>query len=287
MQMILVLQNIYITTLKNIGVNLSYNFNFHLSFKPETSHMSEFLKYKFENETKENIGRRLGIATGSSSGKVVPMMLYCAAANLISYTANNQLYSVEQTTLGNYIKEIDPSLESYDVKTFIHYNFCTFNSKMTVWELLFRQFASHYKCFSRSVFLTHISDKYQTKIYNKSITPVIKTYIDDGLLTDLNILTQCKKDKYEFGRIRIVQNSAKWYAFYLYDFLKRLDSTKRDFHLSDLKSNGFHSIFGWNGDDLFAVMDILENNGYICMDKQYNDTYFTIYDLVTDNIVIK
>lgn len=285
--MILEHQKTSTTILKSIGVNMSYNVNFHLSFKPEIDHMSEFLRYEINNETKEEIGQILGIPTGASSGKVIPMMLYSAAVNLINYTVDSNLYSVTQTKLGKYIKEIDPFLESYEVKTLIHYHFCTLNSQLSLWEEMFRNFASFYRFFDKATFLTHISNDYTVKITNKTLTPTFNTYLKNGCLSDLNMLKLDDKGEYSYGRIRIISNHAKWYAFYLYDFLKRLDPLKRDFHMSDLKRNGFNSIFGWNDEDLLKMLEILENERLVSMDKQYNDIYFNIYDLIAEDIIIE
>lgn len=287
MQRILEHQKTSITILKNIGVKVSYNINFHLSFKPEIAHMQEFLDCQIEKKTKEEIGQMLGIPTGASSGKVIPMMLYSTASNLISYTVDNQLYSIEQSKLGSYIKEIDPFLESYEVQTFIHYHFCTLNSQLSLWEDMFRGFASYYRSFDKVTFISHISNNYSTKITNKSLSPTISTYLDDSCLASLGMLKQDERGKLSFGRIRIISNHAKWYAFYLYDFLKRLDPSRRDFHISDLKSNGFHSIFGWSDEDVFQVLDILEKMKFIGIDKQYNDAYITLHDFIAENIITK
>lgn len=268
------------------GVKMAYNINFHQTFKPEIKLIRKFLESPIKDLTKEDISEFLSIPTGDSSGKVIPMIKYCAAAKLINYNINRKLISIQLTKLGNNILSLDESfLESYEVQTFIHYQFCTINSDLELWEVLFRKFSSLNRSFSREMFINYANNLLGTKITKKTIQPVINTYIDDNCLQNIDLISLNDK-LFKFNRIRILDFNYKWYAYFLYDFLTRLDNSKLDFHFSKLKIEGFATIFGWSDEDLYHVLNILDKNGYICFEKQYNDPYISLKKIDIDDLII-
>jgi len=253
-----------------IGVSMAYNINFHQTFKPERSHISELLTIKNLTATKEEISHQFGIPTGKSSGKVEVNLLYAQAAELLNFTKSKDLITIERTYLGDKIYENDSYLEHELTKLLIHYMFCTKDSKLLLWELLFTNYHKGKNTVDATEFKKFAEKK--INVQNIKLAPLLGSYFSEDPIIDIGILNKSKiNNVYNFGKTEIIQFYSSWYAFFVYHFLFRFDHTRMDFTLEEFQFSGFPHIFGWDNADLRTVLELIEVSGYLTLNKQFSN----------------
>ena len=90
---------------------------------------------------------------------------------------------------------------------------------------------------------------------------------------------------YTFGKFQIILSYSSWFAYFLYHFLFRFDTSRSDFTLDEILSSGFTLIFGWNKQELQDVLEVLEQKKLIVLNKQFENYHvhlnLTIGDILS------
>ena len=248
---------------------MAYNLNFHQTFKPERNHISSLLSIEHLNATKEEISHQFSIPTGSSSGKVEVNLLYSQAAGLLTFTKKKELFIINRTHLGDVIYENDSFLEHELTQLLFHYMFCSKNSELVLWELLF----TNYHKGSYKVEVTDFRKFAEKTLSAKNIkfAPLWGTYISEDPLINIGVLKHYKKGEYHFGEISIISHYFHWYALFLYHFLQEFDNNRNNFTLEELQFSGFPQIFGWDSGNIRKILELIESKNYLNLNKQFSN----------------
>ena len=247
---------------------MAYPFTFHQTFKPELHHISNLLSIEKGIFSKEELSHIYSIPTGKVSGKVEVNLLYAQAAGLLRFKKTNKKFKINRTKIGSVIYKDDSYLEEYCTKVLIHYMFCKLNSKLILWEMLFRTFHKGVKQFYSEDYSKYIGQKLLGKD-NIKLAPLWGTYIGESPLLNIGILKFHDNELFSFGRVDILENLVYWYGYIILDFLKEIDSERLDFTLDEILKNGFSTIFGWKRDELKYILNLLENENIISTNKQF------------------
>jgi len=254
---------------QDIGVSMAYNLNFHQTFKPEKNHISNLLTINTLTATKENLSHQFGIPTGKSSGKVEVSLLYAQAAGLLSYHKKHENLIIKRSIIGTIVYENDSYLEHELTQLLFHYLFCSKNSKLQLWELLFTKYHKGIKEIDVSDFTN-----YSQKTFNVEkirLAPLWGTYISEDPLIDVGVLKPLDKGSYKYSKVSIIEHYVNWYSFFLYHFMSELDSHRKEFTIEELLYHGFHNIFSWNSGELRTVLELVESQEKLSLNKQFKN----------------
>lgn len=272
-------------SLTDTGSNMSYNLNFHQTFKPEREYISRLLTVDNLTATKEEISHEFGIPTGKSSGKVEVAILYAKAAKLLDFSKKKGQIEISRTRLGDIIHEHDAYLEHKMTQLLIHYFFSSNKSFLTLWNLFFTSYRIVANQVNIKDFQSFAAKKMNIDKINTS--PLVGTYISkDTPIVDLDIIRRIEKDIYEFGEIEIAPKFVSFYLYFIYNELLSIDNNRIDFTLDELIMSGFNKIFGWDEQQLRWLLELGEYGGYFSLNKQF-DNYHIHLNIQIDELLEK
>ncbi|MCF8001390.1 MAG: DUF4007 family protein [Halanaerobiales bacterium] len=266
---------------------MPYNINFHKTFKPERIYIKNLLSIDSRKATKEELSHEFSIPTGESSGKVIPSLRYAEAAGILKFKSVDNKLIIDRTLLGEIIYDNDFALEEYKTKLLFHFMFCKKNSKLVLWEALFRKFNKYWDKFYKDDFLKYARKNVDPNVNKKNIAPLWGTYLSnnmDNAFINIGLIKQDENGKIQFCKSDILKNYVNYYSFFLYIFLNEVDSSKDDFTFNEIIKEGFSSIFCWNNKDLRKFLLMSEDFNYININKQFNNYHIYKNNSIEDMI---
>ena len=248
---------------------MSYNLNFHQTFKPESEYISRLLSIGELSATKEELSHRFGIPTGKSSGKVEVSLLYAQAARLINFSKESGVYHICRTALGSKLYDIDSFFENQTTELLFHFMYCSFQAELVLWRALFIDYRAISPTLDIQDFQDFASRKFQA--HNVKTAPLIGTYISEDPLVGLDLLIRIDSNTCQFGNVDILTSSVEYYALFVFFELLAIDPSREEFTLSELIDNGFNRIFGWDKTQMREVLELIEREGFAILNKQFDD----------------
>jgi hypothetical protein len=263
---------------------VSYNLNFHQTFKPESEFISRLLSIEELSATKEELSHRFGIPTGQSSGKVEVSLLYGQAAGLLSFSKESGVYHISRTPLGSKIYEIDSYFENQTTKLLFHFMYCSIRTELVLWRALFVDYRAISPTLDIKEFQDFASRKF--KANNVKTAPLIGTYLSEEPLVGLGLLVRIDSNTCSFGNIDILTSAVEYYAFFVFFELQGIDPSREEFTLSELINNGFSRIFGWDNGQMREVLELIEREGLVILNKQFDDYHIRMNASIDDLVSI-
>ncbi len=256
--------------------------NFHQTFKPERSYISELLQVgeEINRVSLEELSKMTGIPQGKSSGKLVPHLKYAKLMGLLDYSLSNGLYTAHLTDLGKELSEQDISLsENISILT-LHHNIIKKESGADLWCYCFNDFFNRYgKKGQYSTFLRDTESKFGKIKYG----PFLKSY--EEFFSQLNLLEiDTSKDIIEYPKMAISQELLPVIGYIFYDLWDIIFPMETEITSTQLKNLNFRNRFNWNEMDELDALEQLSDYGLIRLNKQLMP--FTILRLTSkDNLL--
>lgn len=241
--------------------------NFHKTFAPQDSYLSKILELASEQYigTKEDISEVTGIPTGKTSGKVVPHILYAYYMGLIYYKFERGGYTLSLTPLGKLVRENDKYLFEDITKMICHYSLCDEYTGANIWSFVYYHLPI---MLEETMSETAMKRKYNDYFgVNADLTPLKKTYSEDGFLAVLGLLdfTEGVKIKSLFYNDSMMYV----YAYGLLSSWERSFPAEHEITSEQLTEKiNWGKRFGFDDDEILYVLERLENAGIIKLNKQ-------------------
>ncbi len=267
--------------------------NFHLTFIPERQYINSLLRFCASGGegSYQEISKQTGIPMGKSSGKVPAILNYCIGMGLIVLSKNNKRGSKkpEFTTLGRTIYLNDPFLKEGVTQWACHLNLCDPISGADVWYHCFLQGVNYLgMSFSNEDLKKYVSAIYGTTKTNM-VNPMVRMYSDDASFSKCGAL-QKENNLIIRKKAPISSEYSKSYGAWLLELMKKYFPERNQISVIELeKAAGWLSITGWNSNDMSFVLELIQRNGLIEIDrtmepwlltarKEFNDVWKEIYD---------
>ena len=241
--------------------------NFHKTFAPQDSYLSKILELASAaySGTKEDISEVTGIPTGKTSGKVVPHILYAAYMGLILYQLDKGSYTLSLTPLGKIVQENDKYLFEDVTKLICHYNLCDEDQGACIWSFVYDHLPV---MLDETMSETAVKKKYSDYFgVNVDLTPLKKTYSDDGLLAVLGLI-----DFTEGIRLNASFFNDTMQYVYAYALLSSWERSYPEVSelTSEQLSDKLHwgKRFGFDDDETLYALESLEDIGVVKLNKQ-------------------
>ena len=240
--------------------------NFHKTFAPQDSYLSKIMELASQQYvgTKEEISEITGIPTGKTSGKVVPHILYAYYMGLISYNLEKGCYTLSLTPLGKLVRENDKYLFEDVTKMLCHYNLCDEYIGANIWSFVYRLPVMLEETMSETAMKRKYNDHFGV---NADLTPLKKTYSEDGFLAVLGLL-----DFAEGVKIKSLFYNDSMLYVYAYGLLsswERVFPTEHEITSDQLSLKLYWGKrFGFDDDEILFTLERLEDSGIIKLNKQ-------------------
>ena len=240
--------------------------NFHKTFPPQASYISKILELAERNYsgTKEGISKETGIPTGKTSGKVVPNILYAQYMGLISYKLDKGVFSLRLTELGDRVFCEDKYLYEDITKLICHYNICDQKQGALLWSFLYFDIS----LLPNDVLqINTLKKKMQDRFQQNVDFDAVKKSYTDGFWSNCELMTF--RDGLSFQERYFDESMKYMYAYSLLDswdeYLGGVQEITVDQIINDMKWN---KRFGLDNDEMILVLESLEDEGYLCLNKQ-------------------
>lgn len=241
--------------------------NFHKTFAPQDSYLSKILELAYEQYvgTKEDISEITGIPTGKISGKVVPHILYAYYMGLISYKLEKGKYTLSMTPLGKMIWENDKYLFEDVTKMICHYNLCDEYIGANIWSFVYYHLPI---MLEETMSETAMKRKYNNYFgVNADLTPLKKTYSEDGFLAVLGMLDFT--DGVKIKSLFYNDSMMYVYSYGLLSSWERVFPTEYEITSDQLAEKlNWGKRFGFDDDEILYALEKIENVGIIKLNKQ-------------------
>ena len=240
--------------------------NFHKTFAPQDSYLSKIMELASQQYvgTKEEISEITGIPTGKTSGKVVPHILYAYYMGLISYNLEKGCYTLSLTPLGKLVRENDKYLFEDVTKMLCHYNLCDEYIGANIWSFVYRLPVMLEETMSETAMKRKYNDHFGV---NADLTPLKKTYSEDGFLAVLGLL-----DFAEGVKIKSLFYNDSMLYVYAYGLLSSWEivfPTEYEITSDQLAEKlNWGKRFGFDDDEILFALERLEDSGIIKLNKQ-------------------
>ena len=240
--------------------------NFHKTFAPQDSYLSKIMELASQQYvgTKEEISEITGIPTGKTSGKVVPHILYAYYMGLISYNLEKGCYTLSLTPLGKLVRENDKYLFEDVTKMLCHYNLCDEYIGANIWSFVYRLPVMLEETMSETAMKRKYNDHFGV---NADLTPLKKTYSEDGFLAVLGLL-----DFAEGVKIKSLFYNDSMLYVYAYGLLsswERVFPSEQEITSDQLSLKLYWGKrFGFDDDEILFALERLEDSGIIKLNKQ-------------------
>lgn len=265
------------------------NLNYHCTFKPQIIYIAKLLKLAGDNFIgyEKEISNVTGIPTGESTGKVLPHLNYAKYMGLIEFNKEKGKYKLETTKLGNLIIQEDPYLLEEITKSILQYNITDILNGAPQWSYMFK------------VFNYELEEKYEFKNIIKSLQAYfgkstlkmgfVKSSYESDCFESLGLIDILSSDKVKFNSKYIRMDFLNIYAYTLMksieEFYDKVNENKEIHRAKEVTINDiineikWNRPFGFDFETTLAVLDEMELEGYIKINKQLNPiTIIKLYD---------
>lgn len=252
--------------------NEKYNLNFHETFKPELDNIYRLIEIAddYGALSKEEIFDITGIPTGKASGKVVPSIIYSKYMNLLSYEKDGGKFNLKLTSFGRVIKDEDLYIQEDITKVLLNYFLTSKGFGAKMWFIIMRKIPQVYGDLISLENLNKFINSEFNLMRDTKLGPFLGTYNDLGDFNSLRIL-DINKEGIKFNDVPINSDYIYAYGYALIVELKNLDSNRIEFNENEIFDElAWHKGFGFNREDGFKVLEILEEKNIIKFNKQLN-----------------
>lgn len=155
--------------------------SFHMTFQPERHYLSALLRFAQGNvgpSSIDAISQQTGIPTGSSTGKVRPLLQYARGMGLIETTNMAGIgVQVQMTPLGKTVMKEDGHLIEETTQWALHLMLCRARGGAEAWHAVFVEVA---KALGRDMdeaqFDAYLENKYGSS--RDAVGPLVRSYAD-------------------------------------------------------------------------------------------------------------
>jgi hypothetical protein len=256
---------------------MTFPLNFHQTFAPEIEAIAHLVQFASvdnnEYHTKEEISSYTTIPTGKSSGKVVPHINYAEAMGLISVIKDGSRYNISLTSLGKIVTEEDPYLIEKLTHLICHYNLSRVNSKTEMWSFIFNQVIKSLGMELLNNTLVGNLNRY-FKVNDVNTGPFRTCYTADKCFKDINLL-EIIDDKYFFQSHQVDRTYKYLYGYLLLSSWENTIPNQTEITYNTLVDEvGFGNPFLWDEKSLYEVLEILEEEKILVINRQLSPVTF-------------
>jgi hypothetical protein len=245
---------------------------FHQTFAPERTHISALLRFTASGKegTEQEISAETGIPTGQSSGKVPAMLDYCTGMGLLSVEKGSQAGKKfpKLTDFGRTVLLEDANLTEELTQWMAHLLLCRRYGGAEVWHL---SFGVSYDVLGIE-FSEEGLEEYLTGILGRRkrslIGPMIRMYDEPASFKKAGTIAHENKTLRRMPA-PILSGFGNGYAASLLSLWEGHFPKERQVTLADFEAETYwQRICGWNDRQYLQILEILESNGAIVLDKQ-------------------
>ena len=245
--------------------------SFHKTFIPERRLISALLEYVGlgKEGTLQEISAETGIPMGKSSGKTPAIIDYARGMGLITVTkgAGAGIKRPSLTPLGKIVYLEDKYLGEEIVQWLMHMNLCRSDIGAAAWRAAFAD-GRHVigSNFTKQQLEDYLIEKFGD---GKDRTgPMILAYSDDAALGRAGVI-KLKDNLLIRKKAPILSDYSIAYSAYLNELLEIFFQDQGQVTLTDLnQQTQWFNICLWNDSDIEQVLMMIENTGYIGIDRQ-------------------
>lgn len=270
--------------------------NFPQTFLPDRRLLASLLTFASKGGVgdKVSIGAETGIPTGSSTGKVEPMIYYAYGMGLISAKKVSGQWSLGLTSLGLIVFQEDPFLSEPQTLWVLHLmlsrRFSLSSPASGVADAWFALFAeSGFRLgsqFTQSRFSEFLTDRHGEKSYLKSLSGVvIRSYLEDSCLGLIDVLLQAENESFTRLAAPLDKSFFPFYATYLYLVWDELFNSDNQIALDFFsQQTRCFAIMGWDEAMINRWLDWMMDKGIVQVDR-YTGTPVLLRLQTTDQVV--
>lgn len=251
--------------------------DFHQTFKPERNCLNSLL-IDIEDccgKDVQEISRITGIPMGKSSGKVVPTIYYLEYMGLIKTNIENRKYEIVYTNVGKTVVDEDPGLMENLTLLLMHCMMLRKRSGAALWNYIICNLFPKYHGKISTANLTKELELHFKK--NVNLAPFNGSY--NGLFEMLNLVNMVG-DEYVMTSHMYCPEFIFLYAFILYEYwdewvesfcreeIDNLKISKTEITSIQLESIGFRHPFGWDEQEEYHVLEVLNDKKIITLNRQ-------------------
>lgn len=250
---------------------MNFPLSFHQTFAPEKEATAQLVQFAFNYSdkyfTKEEISSLTTIPTGEKSGKVIPHIYYANSMGLIEFEKDNSKFKISLTPLGELVSKEDPYLIETLTHLLCHYNLASLDSKALLWSFIFNQLIKNQGLLIKNDSIKKAVNR-NFKVSSVNITPFRTCYIEERCLGNLNLL-EIGIDEFIFKEHKIDRTLRYLYGYLLLTKWESLMPDQSEITYNILINGlGFGGPFIWDDNNLNEVLDILQEERIIVINRQ-------------------
>lgn len=256
----------------------SVSVNFHQTFKPETQYIASLLELAGTNPsmTIKEISAETGIPNGVSSGKVEPHIQYASFMGLLSYSKKDGTYSLKRTELGQEVYIQDPGLQEKLTLLVCHGMILRVLNGAPVWSASFKEVLPRYHAsIDKDLLAKELSNLLDASVTKKTLAPFFGCYDDSFSALGL---VQENDSSFQVNSIPFEKDFVFLYAYILFEYWDEFFPGQDEISSTELSKLNFGKTFGWSGVEEYAVLERLNDEGLIRLNRQLMP--FTILKLI-------
>ena len=245
--------------------------NFHQTFIPERQYLYAILRFAARGDRGDIrcIAKETGIPTGRSSGKVSPSLEYCRGMGLIQMPqSRSSVKSPELTPFGRAVLLEDPFLKEPLTQWIAHLRLCDVMGGAEIWYQTFCRGGIRLGWdFSREMLEAWLSSSCNTA-RGELIGPMVRMYEDAAAFKRIGVLTESN------GLIHrrcapVSDGMALGYGAWLVSMMESISDAGAQVTIDELESRrGWRAIAGWSLAEGQRVLELVERNGVLTIDRQ-------------------
>lgn len=242
--------------------------NFHQTFKPEKQYVAAILDISGDPEirTVRDISMMTGIPTGKNSGKVEPHIMYANYMGLIDYIRDNGNYSLRRSSLGETVFYEDPGIQEKVTELLCHAMIVRNEGGAKLWSSFFRNVMPRYRNgIKRDLLLRELNIAAEGKITTKNMAPLFGSY--ENFFDSLTLLSK-DRDTIKITPTTYDRECIYVYGVALLSYWMEQYPGQDEITSDQLKELHFGSVFGWDSQAEYAVLEQLSDKGIIRMNRQ-------------------
>lgn len=245
--------------------------NFHKTFIPERRLIAALLEYAALNKqgSYQDIASETGIPMGKSSGKVPAILDYARGMGLVELSSEkaSSIKKPVLTPFGKVVYLEEKYLGDRMLQWLVHMNLCRSDIGARTWYKVFAK--------GRSVLGT-VFTKLQLEDYlvgifgpdNNRTGPMVLTYTEDAALGRSGVLT-VDKDTIKRHKAPVIDAYAIPYSAYILNLMEVFFPGESQVALSDFQRKTlWFDINLWGPSDIEYVLSLVEQKGYLSVDRQ-------------------
>lgn len=245
--------------------------NFHKTFVPERRYLHAILKFAARGGKGdiEQIAEETGIPTGKSSGKVGPSLDYCRGMGLIWVPkTRSSAKSPELTPFGRVALLEDPFLKEPLTQWIAHLRLCDVEDGAEIWyQTFFRGSARLGVQFSRESLDEWLASSCDTT-GGGLIGPLVRMYEDEAAFKSCGVLSESMGTVTRRGA-PIDNAMALGYGAWLVSMMESITEAGTQVTITELEARrGWRTVAGWNLAEAQRVLELVERNGILTVDRQ-------------------